>query len=515
TRLRDGLSELRVLAQQPGKAQPRDWVRAHLAAVEALLAQAPGEESDAIQDVPILSLLLSELSNAGDFEGGLDADDYAVFFDTAARETAVRRQRAHHPRIKSLGLLEARLMNVDVALLAGLDETVWPPAAKTDSFLSRPMRVELGLSAPERRIGQTAHDFVQAIGAPKVILSRAKKRSGAPTTPSRFLQRIKALAGAAYGNSCIAGERYLALAHALDAPAKASPAARPEPRPPVDQRPTRLSVTRVETLRRDPYAIYAERILRLVPLDGLDEDESAQGFGTRMHEALARFQKANPNGPGAHAREELLAIADEVFEDLRSDPQFAAFQSPRIEAICDAWLKWETERRDNLSAIHVEANGAHEMTLVDGSNFTLSATADRIEKRVDGSYAVIDYKTGAPPSASIVAVGFNPQLTLEAEMIARGAFPGIAEGAQVSGALYVKLGGPEGLEEKNVTTKQQTRSAAELGQAHYEGLKQLLQQFRAVDTPYLPRPFPQFESQWTTYDHLSRYKEWSSGGGGE
>ncbi|MFN3890987.1 MAG: double-strand break repair protein AddB [Beijerinckiaceae bacterium] len=514
-RLQAALEPLRKLSETLPRPQIRAWVGAHETAIRALIAQAPGEESGAIEDLAVLLLLLEELSQAQDFEDGLGADDYAVFFETAARETAVRRQRAHHPRIKSLGLLEARLMSADVTVLAGLDETVWPPATKTDSFLSRPMRAELGLSAPERRIGQTAHDFVQAFGAQRVFLTRAKKRAGAPTTPSRFLQRLGALAGKALDARREAGAYYLRMAQALDARSDLKPVARPQPRPPVELRPARLSVTRVETLRRDPYAIYAERILRLKPLDGLDEDETAQGFGTRMHEALAQFQKANPNGPGPGARADLLATAARVFQDLRTDPEFEAFKWPRIEAICDAWLAWESRRRADVASALIEQSAELEFRLADGTPFTLSAAADRIEKRADGSYVVIDYKTGTPPSARMVAVGFAPQLTLEAEMIRLGAFGGAPANALVSDASYVKLGGGEGVQEKGILERNSTKSVAQLGQEHMAGLRALLMQFRDPQFPYSPRPYPQFESRSTTYDHLSRYREWSSGGEGE
>ena len=513
--LHAALEPLRALAQQHTRPQTRDWIKAHDATVRALIAQAPGEESDAIEDIPILSLLFEELAQAPEFDGGLSADDYAIFFDTAARETAVRRQRTHHPRIKSLGLLEARLMSADVAVLAGLDETVWPPAAKTDAFLSRPMRAALGLSAPERRIGQTAHDLVQAMGAKTVFLTRARKRAGAPTTPSRFLQRIAALAGPAFEARKRAGDNYLRMAQALDAQSDLKPVSRPEPKPIVDLRPTRLSVTRIETLRRDPYAIYAEYILKLKPLDGLDEDETAQGFGTRMHDVLKQFQNAFPNGPGANARAEILAIAKSSFADLQDDPEFTAFTWPRIEAICDAWLTWEAKRRDDVATAIIERGAELTFSLHDGSEFTLSATADRIEKRAEGSYVVIDYKTGTPPSANTVAVGFAPQLTLEAEMIRQGAFGGIEAGAHVSNALYVKLGGGEGLQESDITTTRQPKTALELGEKHFAELKLLLSQLRNADMPYLPRPYPQFESRATPYDHLSRFREWSSGGGSE
>lgn len=514
-RLQNALQPLRRISESGPGAQLRTWVAAHDASVRALLAQAPGEASKAIEDMPVLSLLFEELSMAGDFEDGLGGEDYAVFFQTAARETAVRRQRAHHPRTKSLGLLEARLMTSDVVVLAGLDEAVWPPAAKTDSFLSRPMRAELGLSAPERRIGQTAHDFVQAFGASRVFLTRARKRAGAPTTPSRFLQRLGAVSGRPLEDCVTRGRKYLALVQSLDASSSLKPVLRPEPKPPVDIRPTRLSVTRIETLRRDPYAIYAERILKLKPLDGLDEDETAQGFGTRMHEVLARFQNDNPNGGGANARENILAIAANVFKDLRSDPEFEAFKWPRIEAISDAWLAWDAKRRPDISRVQIEESGEFTIELADASEFTLSATADRIEKRTDGSYVVIDYKTGTPPSQDMVKVGFAPQLTLEAEMIRRGAFGGVESSATVCNALYVKLGGAEVVKDNDIVGEKAGKTVAQLGVEHMEGLRQLLAQFRDPHFPYMPRPYPQFESKSTTYDHLSRYREWSSGGEGE
>lgn len=515
TRLRDALAPMRRLAVGP-RPQTADWTAAHGETMRALLALAPGEESRGMEDIATLQQLLAGLGSAGDIPGGLSATDYAAFFDMAAQETALRRQRAHHPRIKSFGLLEARLMTADLAILAGLDETVWPPATRTDAFLSRPMRAQLGLSAPERRIGQTAHDFIQAVGAPRVMLTRALKRGGSPTTPSRFLQRLRALAGDAYDARRAAGARWLSLARALDTRPGEPPVKRPEPRPATSLRPTRLSVTRVETLRRDPYSIYAEHILKLIPLDGLDEDEGARGFGTRLHDALAAFQKSHPSGPlPADATAALRAATRAAFADQFADPQFLAFEQPRLESICAAFLQWDAGRREAAQEILVEEKGALDIALSDGSSFTLSAQADRIERLADGSWAVIDFKTGAPPSVRTVAVGFAPQLTLEAEMIARGAFPRAPAESHVRDAFYVKLGGPDGLTEKSAVDGRTKIPVADLGRKHLEGLRTLLDQFRLESTPYVPRPYPQFEARYNQYDHLSRHREWSAGGGDE
>ena len=128
-------------------------------------------------------------------------------------------------RVRIYGPLEARLQSVDRLVLGGLVEGVWPPETRSDPWLSRPMRHELGLDLPERRIGLSAHDFAQALGAPEVILTRAAKLGGAPTVASRFVQRLAAVAGEARWNAALArGERYLgAGARKLDDAAKAKP----------------------------------------------------------------------------------------------------------------------------------------------------------------------------------------------------------------------------------------------------------------------------------------------------
>ena len=222
------------------------------------VAGPAGAAQDSIEDplgFELLTDLIDEWSEAAAESFPTALTEYAALFDDALAAARAPPASGGHPRLQILGLLEARLLSFDCVLLAGLDETVWPPAVETDAFLNRPMRAALGLSAPERRIGQTAHDFVAALGAREAILSRAKKRGGEPTVASRFLQRLAAAAGA--GSPAMAeaeerGKRYLAFARALDRPTEFQPRARPEPRPQVELRPRGLSVTRIETLAARP-----------------------------------------------------------------------------------------------------------------------------------------------------------------------------------------------------------------------------------------------------------------------
>ena len=184
---------------------------------------------------------------------------------------------------------------------------------------------------------------------------------------------------------------------------------------------------------------------------------------------------------------------------------------PRLEKTIDFYLRFEAERRAGLAEIKTEIAGKHAFALADGSTFTLSARADRIEIGRDGAITLVDYKTGAPPGTKEIRVGFSPQLTLEAAMARRGAF-GLAPGVAID-ALYLKLGGADGGKEKPVVFKDET--FMDVAEEHFDGLIDLLNQFRDPQTPYPPRPFPKFAKSYNAYDHLARVKEWSLGGEGE
>jgi ATP-dependent helicase/nuclease subunit B len=493
-----------------------DFIAAHRGALDALTRQAGEDLSDERWSEAYGGDALRELFEewAEGAEGGFACSlaDYAALFETVICGERAPAGRAGHPRLQILGLLEARLLSFDRVLLAGLDEAIWPPAAQTDAFLNRPMRAALGLSAPERRIGQTAHDFVAALGAPEAIVSRAKKRGGAPTVASRFLQRMGAVAGeAAMAEAEARGAIPLAWARSLDRPARFSQAPRPAPKPPRALRPTRLSVTRIETLRRDPYAIFAEHVLRLSPLDPIGAAAGPREVGNVWHGALQDFSEAFPAGDlPADALERLIGIAETRFAPLLADPSFRAMNWPRIAQGFAAFLAFDTRRRAGAERILIEQSGRLDITLPDGSNFALTARADRIEQLRGGGAALIDYKTGAPPGKREVQVGFAPQLTLEAAMLARGGFAGLT-GLKAIEALYFKLGGPSGGEVKLLDFKDV--SFAEVVELHFEGLVTLLAQFADPKTPYFSRPYPKYAKSVSPYDHLARVKEWSATGG--
>ena len=502
----DALGPLRALGP---RAALSHYIAAHRHALTALTAPGAFAASGA---GAALDDLLQEWSTAAEEAFGCSLADYAALFDQMAMATRAPPERASHPRLAILGLLEARLLRFDRLLLAGLDETVWPPAAETDAFLNRPMREQLGLSSPERRIGQTAHDFVSAMGAGEVILSRARKRGTSPTVASRFLQRMGAVAGETAMQALEArGAVYLALARRLDQPDAAPPIARPEPRPRLELRPRRLSVTRIETLRRDPYAIYAGEILKLAPLTPVGPEVGPREIGNVWHAVLQNFSLGGALAePFEAAQARLRGIAQEGFAPMLADPAFRALRWPRILAALDVFLEFDAGRRDLAREVLVERSGALEIPLGITDPFTLSARADRIDLLAGGGAALIDYKTGAAPSDKTVIAGWSPQLTLEAAMLKRGAFRG-APAIEAETAIYFKIGGADGGREKALKFKDS--GLQETAEKHFVELKSLLLQFADVKTPYLSRPYPQFLARGGEYDHLARVAEWASAGG--
>jgi ATP-dependent helicase/nuclease subunit B len=447
--------------------------------------------------------------------------DYPEVFQTAFGDRPVRRPEAAGAHLRIYGQLEARLTESDRVILGGLVEGVWPPAPRNDPWLSRPMRHELKLDLPERRIGLSAHDFAQLLGAEEVILSHAAKVGGAPSVASRFLHRLEAVAGETRWEAAkAAGEKYIHFANELDRPGKVEPIPQPMPKPPRTARPLKLSVTAIEDWLRDPYTIYAKYILKLEPLDPVDMPLSAADRGSAIHDALGDFTQVHKTALPDDPAGVLRRIGEKHFAPLMDRPEARALWWPRFLRIASWFAGWEAERRINVKAIDAEIRGRISIPLDNGRTFYLSARADRIEHRTDRTFAILDYKTGAPPTGKQVRMGLSPQLTLEAAILREGGFDGIAAGASVSELLYVRLSGnnPPGksiLLELKVNKSDAPQFPDDAADEARRKLEALIRAFENEDQAYTSLNLSMWSNRYGAYDDLARIKEWSALGFGE
>lgn len=436
--------------------------------------------------------------------------DFADLLAAQLRAQQVRAQSLGHPMLRIFGTREARTATnrgpAGLTILAGLNENAWPAALSADPWLSRPMRAAAGLTPPERLIGLAAHDFQQAIAAPRVVLSRAARDADAQTIPSRWLNRLTNLiAGLPGQNGPEAlkamrdrGAWALTLARQIARPPQRPELAAPRPAPiPPDPAPTALSVTQIRTLIRDPYAIYASKVLGLRPLNPIRPEPSAALRGQILHliaEALTRLPQDQI--PTAETlRTAFLRITEDVLTREVPWPAARAFWQARMVAIADQIARDEAARRSHSRPVIVEERS----TLISTDPpFALSAKPDRIDARDDGTAVVYDYKSGKPPTDSQIAA-YDKQLLLEAEMVARGSFGPLGP-RPVSDIAYIQLGGAGQTELR--------KFSADMAAQSWDRLRQLIGRYQRGEVGFAARRAMEKSSDISDYDHLSRFGEW-------
>ncbi len=488
-----------------------DCFKAHIRFAEALSVSEDTEETTLWRGHfgEAAATFISELLRASDAAEMINPSSWPDLLDSLMTGQMVRARYGLHPRLQIWGPIEGRLQRADLIILGGLNDGIWPPDAGSDPWMSRPMRTDFKLPLPEKKVGLSAHDFQQAFCGNEVVLTRSEKVDGTPMVPSRWLLRLETLLKK-FGQSLNVAEQsdILKWQQGLDQPDAYRPISAPRPTPPVSARPRRLSVTRIEKWIKDPYSIFADAILGLKPLDEIGEDPGAAEKGTFIHKALEHFVRDFPKELPANAYDALLERGREAFGDVLSYPAVWAFWWPRFERIAEWFVTFETERRTTYQTALLEKKGTIQIPAPAGF-FTLSGTADRIDRNALGDLSILDYKTGSPPSLKEVESGVAPQLALEAAMVERQGFEGL-KGNSVVELAYVRLSGGAPAGEFREASKKMTTE--ELAIAAYEGLQRLISQFDKEAMPYLTKPRPEFEDRFNDYEHLARVKEWSGGG---
>ena len=442
---------------------------------------------------------LTDLAQASSAAGPYTPAEYSELVTALLAKQEAREPFFTHPDIMIWGTLEARVQGADLVILAGLNDGTWPAMPDPDAWLNRDMRAQAGLRLPENRIGLSAHDFQQAIAASEVWLTRSVRDTEAETVPSRWLNRIQNLMGgvseegaAALADMQTRGKDWIALAQSYDTPQFELPKAhRPAPQPPIQHRPEKLFVTHIETLIRDPYAIYAKHILKLRPTKPLLHEPDAALRGEVIHRVLQVFVENNKGLLAEDAETQLLATAREVFDKHIAWPAMRALWMAKLARAVPWFVQTERARRSLAYPSGFEKTGAR--TSAD-MNFTLEGRADRIDLTAGRKLVIYDYKTGQLPTPK-VQKHFNKQLPLLASL-AYSDFPN----ASVERVAYVGLGA----DPKEIKAEFEPE---ELDQIWAE-LEQLLTEYADPEKGYASRRAV-FEERWDQdYDTLARYGEW-------
>ncbi|WP_455480763.1 double-strand break repair protein AddB [Bartonella sp. B12(2025)] len=436
--------------------------------------------------------------------------EWPAMFSALIATRSVTPPPGGHPRLFIWGALESRLQTVDTIIIGGLNEGSWPITTRNDAFLSRPMKMMLTLEPPEHRIGLSAHDFQWAMGMNKVVMSRAKRVNHAPSIPSRWLQRLETVVGKqVWKQICTRGEILLHWAKTLDSTKLIAHAQRPCPVPPLEIRPRHFSVTEIETLRYDPYAIYAKKILRLKPLKALIHDPSSAERGTLYHAILAAFCTKIKNPNATNALDALLAIGREEFNKLNLSCDTEAIWWTIFENFAPFFIQWE--RNLGFRERYVEVTS--KKIPIGTTGVTLSGRADRIDVLPGKIVEILDFKTNTPPSSKQVRNLLFPQLALETALLMQGAFTGFQD-FTLSNLFYIPLNKKGEIKSQSVLSDKEAKdqkNAINLGEKAWEHLISLMEYYQNPQQGYLSHAVPLQKPYESDYDHLARLWEWSSG----
>ncbi len=446
---------------------------------------------------------MDALQDEAVYGGALSTGDFNALLSYVLNKGEVRDPTRPHPGIMIWGTLEARNQSADLMILGGLNEGVWPEIPAPDPWLNRDMRKQAGLLLPDRRIGLSAHDFQQAIAGQEVLLTRAIRDNESETVPSRWLNRLTNLLGGLKNNGGRLalkemrkrGNAILADAGKLEDFEPVPAAFRPSPCPPVAARPKKLSVTRIKTLIRDPYAIYAEYVLKLRPLEPLRQEPDAPLRGTVLHKILELFIAGRKEETRTEAKARLMQIADQVLEAEAPWPTARRIWRAKLARVSDSFLAGEEARSAKARNIGLEESGA---CRIDSLGFTLTAKADRFDRADDGRVFIYDYKTGNPPSAK-EQKHFDKQLLLTAAMVEKGGFALLGK-SPVAEAVYIGLGSnpkdvPAPLADCDSTTV-------------WQGLEKLIGRYLTPTQGYTSSRAMQSMRYGAEYQHLARFGEW-------
>jgi ATP-dependent helicase/nuclease subunit B len=477
----------------------------HIAAAERLAATATEAGSERLWAEAAgeaAALFCHDLIDAAHDFPPVSGPDYPALFEALAAAAVVRPAFGRHPRLAIWGLLEARLQQADLLVLGGLNEGSWPGPAAHDPWMSRQMRHKFGIASPERAIGIAAHDFVQAIGAPEVALTRAARSEGVPTVPSRWLLRLDTVLRAVGLEAALRPDQVVQqAAEVIDRAAHYRSLPPLEPRPTVAVRPRKLSVTQIETWLRDPYAIYARHILGLKAMEELDADPGRAELGTVIHRTLDEFVRRFPRALPDNAEAELLRLGREQFGPILSRPGAWAFWWPRFERIARWLVNEEGALRSDIVETFSESDGSWTFGSR-GGPFTITAKADRIDRLAEGGFLLVDYKTGGVPKPKTVQAGFAPQLPLEGAILRAGGFDGISGSA--AALEYWRLSGGEPAGERCPVAVNDPGALIDRVLARVTALIEL---FDDPSTPYLATPSPRWAPRFSDYRHLERLAE--------
>ena len=530
----DALRPLLIMfADSDARCDFGEVLREHVKVAEKMAASSSDSRNlwsgtGSFREGTVFQSLIPDILDSSSFMGKISLSEYEGCLDTLLDMVTIRPVFGMNARLDVLSPIESRLQRADVVIIAGLNEKTWT-ASDDNPWLSREMKKKLGLLSDDFNIGLTAMDFINMAAGKEVYLTRSLKEDGIPVNPSRWLLRMEALLEKQSDDvKTFAKMRGLLRPKENDAvlytlenavasyvksfyrpQADYAEAVAGEPRVGIKDDAFRfkdLSVTDLERLWHDPYAVYVKKVLRLMPLKEIEVKNDSLEFGTLVHALLNDFIVKGLS------YDDLKKAAG---EELKKKGFNDVIWERRLKRFIEWFAELDVKEKKRIIKSYTEIKGVMPM-----GAFSVNAKADRVDFLSDRSIRIIDYKTSSSSKyVKNVRTGYSPQLPIEAMMAESGAFA--ADGAKidiraVSSLEYWQFDDKDGGKKKTVQSEENDKSRekvslADLISSYRERTLSMLDHYAGPDAVYLARRVDDgddHEKHEKDYDHLSRLKEW-------
>jgi len=315
-------------------------------------------------------------------------DDLKILFN----EISYFEKNDKNAKIEILTPIEARNLSFDIVIITSLNQDDFPSTPSND-WIGSKIKKELEIYKNLQKIGQNNFDFCNYLSNPKIILTHCQSLMGKELVESVFLTKLAthllknqfSLNKTNYFNN-----RFFSIdktrKYFLNYPA---------PTLAKTYIPNKFSATDIGDLVENPYAIYIKKILKLEPLKIIDYQASSSEFGSFVHKALEHYIKNNNT-------DNFLDIFNEFFAS-----KFAK-------------ITWFTKFSKIFADFLIENFEFNDFKNITEMPISFYINEIKISGKIDriiinnNEVAIIDYKTGEPPSKSSVLNGLSPQLLIYA-----------------------------------------------------------------------------------------------------
>ncbi len=375
---------------------PSSWAQQFIAMLKTL--KWPGlqtQASNTFQYLERFKKLLLEFSQLDLLFEKISIQQAVKLLNTLCKQT-IFQPKSHKEPIQIMGVLEASGLTFDEVWVMGLHNGIWPPPTKPNPFI--PFAIQQQYQMPHATAARELA-FCKAVtgrlktSADNVIFSTPSHAGDQPLLPTKLLGDLPILNKTALNLSSektnLKTNTEL-LTNFIDSTA-----------PPVDKTAEVRGGSQIFKLQATcPFKAFAGIRLNANPLATPHMGIDGATSGTLIHQILFLLWGKIKDQQTLHqlSHEQLSQLIDQAIEEAASEfktqiikqksAYFWQVEKTRLKNIISQWMLYETDRphfrvAQRETEIHITVN-----------NLPLKLRIDRVDQLADGSYLLIDYKTG-------------------------------------------------------------------------------------------------------------------------